>query len=60
MSEPPIEVVLHSALIEPFKKWLEQRGLMLMRFPDELQEEGRLEQFLVSPTDETMRRASER
>jgi hypothetical protein len=52
--------VLHSALIEPFKKWLEQRGLMLMRFPDELQEEGRLEQFLVSPTDETMRRASER
>ena len=52
----PIEVVLHPALIEPFKEWLGQRGLELARLPDELQDEERLESFFVTPTEETMRR----
>lgn len=54
--DDPIEVVMHSALVEPFKEWLAGRGLMLGRFPDEMQEKDHFEMFLVTPTDETMRR----
>ena len=56
MSDQPIEVVLHPVLIEPFREWLAQRGLLLARFPAEMQESGRLESFFVTPTDEAMRR----
>ena len=56
MSDDPIEVLLHPALIEPFKQWLGQRGLLLARMPEEMQCEDGLELFFVTPTDETMRR----
>jgi hypothetical protein len=52
----PIEIVLHPALIEPFKEWLGRRGLLLMRLPDELQDAERLVAYIVSPTEEAMRR----
>lgn len=51
MSTDPIEVVLHPALIEPFKDWLEGRGLLLARLPEDLQSEDSLEAFIVTPKE---------
>jgi hypothetical protein len=56
MSDDPIDVTMHPVLIKPFKEWLAGRGLMLARFPEEMQEEDRLEAFFVAPTEENMRR----
>lgn len=52
----PIEVMLHPALIGQFERWLEGRGLEMVRMPEEFQDEDHLEQFMVVPTEETMRR----
>jgi len=57
MSENPIEVMVPHVLIEPLRQWLGQRGLLLARFPAEMQEEDRLEAYFIAPTDEAMRRA---
>lgn len=51
MSDQPIEVVLHPALIEPFKDWLGQRGLLLARLPEDLQDPERLEAYIVTPKE---------
>lgn len=53
--DDPIEVMLHPALIPAFETWLAVRGLMMVRMPEEFQQEGHLEQFMVTPTEETMR-----
>lgn len=57
-SEEPIEVVIHPALIEPFKEWLGSRGLMLARMPEMFQRKDDLELFMAmaTPTEETMRK----
>lgn len=55
-NDKPIEVMLHPALIPAFEQWLKGRGLEMVRMPEEFQQEGHLEQFMVTPTEETMRR----
>jgi|KBSMisStandDraft_5_1062788.scaffolds.fasta_scaffold390661_3 hypothetical protein len=54
--DEPIEVMVPHVLIEPLRQWLGQRGLLLARFPDEMQEADSLEAYLITPTDEAMRR----
>ena len=54
--DEPIEVMVPHVLIEPLRQWLGQRGLLLARFPDEMQETDSLEAYLITPTDEAMRR----
>lgn len=56
--DDPVEVVLHPALLPAFQDWLDTRGLLLARLPEDLQSEDSLEAFIVTPTDEAMRRLS--